>query len=360
MIERWNRVGRGTRVLLLMIVGVVAINVVLRVLDTTVGGGAPGGPTSSSYATGDDGLAAWAMLLDERGIDVTRLREPLDRVELPDGATVVVADPERFSEEEERALAAFVLRGGAVIMSGESAEPIVRALGPELTWSSGGGTDATVLEGGTGAARVLRMAGGGWWTSTGGATVVARVGDEPVVVRSGSIVALADTGPLTNALLDEADNAAFAIGIVGDGPVLFTEAAHGYGRDGFSLGDLPDGWDTLVIGLVLAGVAWVWSMARRFGPPNAEEELPPPPRRAYVDALAASTVRTAASEEAIAPLRAHARRRLAHRAGVDASINDDELRRAAANAGVDATVVDGVLVGGIMELGRAAARLEET
>jgi hypothetical protein len=353
-----------TRAVVVLVAGIIAVNVLLGAADSIVGGGTPGGPVSSSFATGDDGLAAWATLLRERGVDVRRLRTTLDRADLGGVATVVIADPASIDATEVDAARSFAATGGTVVVSGEPSAPLASAFVPGMAWTGDGPTVATVVEGGAGQARAIRLTGSGWWSATGNARVVAADAEQAVVVTApvgtGRVVALADSGPLRNELLDEADDAAFALAIAGDGPVAFAEAAHGYGDDGFGLDDLPGGWAGFVVGLALAGAAWMWSIGRRFGPPNdADDELPPPPRRAYVDALAASTVRAGSSEEAVAPLRAHARRRLARRAGVDAAVSDDELRRAAARAGVDPHIVDAVVGGTIMELGRAAARLEE-
>ena len=45
----------------------------------------------------------------------------------------------------------------------------------------------------------------------------------------GRIALLADTSPLQNRLLGEADNAAFALALSGRGPLTFVESVHGYG-----------------------------------------------------------------------------------------------------------------------------------
>jgi hypothetical protein len=47
-----------------------------------------------------------------------------------------------------------------------------------------------------------------------------------------------------------------------------------------------------LLGLALTALVAVWSAGRRFGPPEDLDTEPPPPRVAYVDALAAALVRT--------------------------------------------------------------------
>ena len=53
---------RGWRVAVGIVVTVVALAFALRVLNSLTGG-TPGGPRSSSYATGQTGLGAYAELL---------------------------------------------------------------------------------------------------------------------------------------------------------------------------------------------------------------------------------------------------------------------------------------------------------
>ena len=64
---------RGWKITLTVFGVIVAINVGSRILNS-VTGGSPGGPTSSSYATGADGLAGYLSLLVAEGHHVDRLR----------------------------------------------------------------------------------------------------------------------------------------------------------------------------------------------------------------------------------------------------------------------------------------------
>jgi hypothetical protein len=90
---------------------------------------------------------------------------------------------------------------------------------------------------------------------------------------------------------------------------------------------------------------WVWSRARRFGPPEEEDVILDPPRRLYVDAVAGALRRTQRPSDALAGLQRDAQHRLdEHGAGgltpddvdaVRAPLSDDQsvlaLGRAAAN-----------------------------
>ena len=165
----------------------------------------------------------------------------------------------------------------------------------------------------------MKTAGDGRWTRAGDAQR-ALAGDEGalLLVRPagrGRVALLADTSPLQNRLLDEADNAALALALGGRGPLTFVESVHGYGPQR-GLAALPARFGWALIGLLLAALVFMAARGRRLGPPERERRELAPPRRAYVDSLAATMARGKAREEAVAPVRAEARRRLARRAGL--------------------------------------------
>jgi hypothetical protein len=190
------------------------------------------------------------------------------------------------------------------------------------------------------------------------------------VAGQGRVIALADPSPLQNRLLDEADNAALGLNLAEAGrAVWFLEGPHGYGQ-GEGLAALPQRWRLTLAGLGLAAAVWLLARSRRLGPPEAESRPLPPPRRAYVDAMAGTLARTKRPFEATAPVRARARRLLAERAGLPPEHdNDDELRQAAAVLGLAPDEIDAVTGGpagagralseeqAILAAGRALARL---
>ena len=147
---------------------------------------------------------------------------------------------------------------------------------------------------------------------------------------------LADSSPLQNRLLGEADNAALALALSGRGPLTFVESVHGYGP-ARGLAALPARFGWALIGLALAALVFMVARGRRLGPPEPERRDLPPPRRAYVDALAATMARGRDREEAVAPVRAEARRRLARRAGLGPQADPDAWRAAARAAGLEPT-----------------------
>ena len=140
----------------------------------------------------------------------------------------------------------------------------------------------------------------------------------------GRIALLADSSPLQNRLLGEADNAALALALSGRGPLTFVESVHGYGP-ARGLAALPARFGWALIGLALAALVFMVARGRRLGPPEPERRDLPPPRRAYVDALAATMARGKEREEAVAPVRAEARRRLARRAGLGPQAGEDDV-----------------------------------
>ena len=144
----------------------------------------------------------------------------------------------------------------------------------------------------------MKTSGDGRWKERGalGSLLLVRPAGR------GRIVLLADSSPLQNRLLGEADNAAFALALSGKGPLTFVESVHGYGPQR-GLAALPARFGWALIGLLLAALVLMVARGRRLGPPERERRELPPPRRAYVDALAATMARGKEREEAVRPVR---------------------------------------------------------
>jgi hypothetical protein len=372
VIDAWRALRPGSRALVGALVVILGLNLLSAGVTTVTGGSGPGGPPSSSYATADDGLAAYAELLARHGHSVERLRVSLDRADLEPGATVVVADPRSgLTGDEASALAAFVRGGGRLVAAGAGAADLLEALpggGPE--WAAAGVRSAGPLVPAPEVAGVatVETAGEGSWSSAGAtlpvlggpAGVLATVAD----VGAGRVVAIADASPLQNRLLDRADNAAFALAVAGAGrPIAFAEAQHGYGRR-TGIGALPSRWRWALAGGFLAALVWMWSRGRRLGPADDVERTGAPPRRAYVDALAAGLARTHQPDVAMAPLQERARRRLAARAGLVSDAGERELREAAARLSLAPAEVEALFRpchsdDDIVAVGRVMARLGE-
>src|SRR5919204_91667 len=128
-------VTRGWKIGLAIVGGLVALNVVLHVVNS-LSGGTPGGPTSSAYATGRDGLAGYDELLRRARHRVRRIRESAPGAKLDPGSTAVLLDPVSFSARDGRALRRFVQRGGRLITGGADAGWLVRVLPDAPEWSA--------------------------------------------------------------------------------------------------------------------------------------------------------------------------------------------------------------------------------
>jgi hypothetical protein len=268
---------------------------------------APQGPVSSSYATNSQGLAAWAELAQRAGHPVIQQREPLDRARLAANSTVVVLDPDAVLHSEGVRLLAFVKSGGSLLIGGSEPQNALTALFPDPpAWSPNASTralplaSAPVLAG----VRKVNSAGAGEWTSperaqgrtllqtdAGGALLLARR------VGRGQLYLLADASPLQNRLLATADNAQLALNLAGAQrrALVFVESVHGYGQSR-GLAALPNRWRLAFALLALAALLWIVSRWRGLGPPERLPVSSPPPRRAYVDALALLLRRTGQGE----------------------------------------------------------------
>jgi hypothetical protein len=351
------------RFLLGLAVVVVGLNVIAIGIDALVP--SPEGPRSSSFATAPAGLAAWAELAERSGREVRVLRARASDASLPDGGTVVLLDPDEFTRGQASALRRFAEHGGRVIAGGLDPDVWLGGLGATPAWAEGGAGPAHVVVPSrvTGAAADIRTAGEGHWRTGRDALPIVGGADGPIVllrrVGAGEIALVADPSPLQNRLLDEGDNAALALALAGDGPLTFLEGPHGYGN-ATGLAALPDRFQWALVLLGLSAIVLIVARWPRLGPPDAEDEPLFPPRRAYVDALAATLARTRDRAAAIEAVRSAGRERLARRAAMPRDANAETWTAAARAAGLtdeearalqDTTDDDGIAAG------RALARL---
>jgi hypothetical protein len=348
-----------------VVAGVVALNVLLVVLDRLTP--RPSGPESSSYATAPGGLAAYADLLRSAGHPVVRLRDVPAEAELDPAATVVVLDPESRSEDDAAALGDFVEAGGRLLAGGAlPAAWLAELVDEEPDWSGAPRRRSVPLAPVPEVAGVatVRAAGPGSWVATGEALPALGDGRGALLavasVGRGRLVLLADASPLQNRLLGEADNAALGLALAGPParPVTFVESVHGYGPAS-GIGAIPDDWLAALGGLVLAALVFMVARGRRLGPPELEGRELPPPRRDYVESLAAVLARTKRPADAAEPVRAEARARIARRSGLGADPNEDELREAGRRLGLGDAELAAVLGrgGDVVSAGRALVRL---
>jgi hypothetical protein len=348
--DRWQKLPVTARVVVAVVGAIVALELGLAALETATGGTGPSGPASSSYATQPAGLAAYAELLAATGHPVRRLRTEV--TELEPTATLVFADAP-VADDEFAAVGRFVENGGRVVLAGAPSIPLAQALvDGAVGWQPSAPTTARPVPPAVSALDVssvgsVRTAGEGGFDGTGAARPVLDAGGTPVAAVAdlghGTVVLLADPSMLQNRFLGQAGNAAFGLAAAGPAarPVVFGEVGHGYGKTtGFDA--LPSHWRWALLGAALATLVWVWSRGRRLGPPDEDDTEPLPRRRAYVDAVAATLLRTGDPAGGIEPVQAAGRDRLARRTGVAAD-DDAQLRAAAIKAGISEQDVDAII-----------------
>jgi hypothetical protein len=352
---------RGWKVGLGIAAAIVGLNVLLAALHSATGG-APGGPASSSYATGSDGDAAYASLLARAGHHVVRERRKPRAAGLRPTDTAIVLDPPFVEPADLAALSAFVAAGGRLI-AGTADGSWLRAPLPHPVWSGKGVSRSTPfaplaeLSG----VKVVESAGQGSWSDTRGALPAAGgAGGTTLAVAAdgaGRLLLLADSSPLQNAYLTTADNARFAVALAGASSrrVVFLETYHGYGS-GSGVAAIPFRWRAALLISIAAALVFMLARGRRFGPPEAEGRELAPPRALFVESLAATLARTRDRREALEPLRRELRQRIAVRAGLGSDVDDDVLRAAAARLGLAPGDFDAAFGNDDIALGRAFAR----
>lgn len=343
----------------------MAINVALGFVHSLTGG-TPGGPPSSSYATGPAGAAAYAELLERSGHSVERLRRAPAEAALDPRETLLLLDPAFVGRGDARALGRFVDDGGRLVVAGSAGEWLDRIVERPPDWSPDELRSPGVLAPVPELAGVRRVETGGRGAWTGGGALPALGSGERALLAvangPGRVVLLADPTPLQNRLLDEADNARLGVALAGAAgrPVRFLESFHGYG-EATGLAAVPARWWAAFGLLLAAAVVLMLARGRRLGPPQAPERDLPPPRRVYVESLGGVLARIRRKEQAVAPVRARAVSLVGYRAGLGASASPDELRAAGERLGLEADELEALFgTGGrtdVVAVGRALTRL---
>jgi hypothetical protein len=358
-------VSRGWKLGLAIAGAALALNLILAGLNSLTGG-TPGGPTSSSYATGSDGAAAYAALLARAGHRVTRLRQVPSAGALEPTETLVLLEPPFVLQEDASALRAFVTAGGRLVVDPGASSWLSKLEPGAPVHADAGVATARPIAPAVEVAGVDRVeaAGEGSWSELHGALpVLGQSGRAFAAVENlgrGRVVLLADDSFLHNGYLSKADNARFALAAAGaaDRPVAFLESYHGYGT-GSGLSAIPDHWVAAIAFAALAVLVFMLARVRRFGPPEPDARELAPPRAEYVEALGATVARTRDRTAALEALRAEVRRRVAVRAGLGAAASDDQIAAAATRLGLPpdeiAILTRPVARGDELQLGRALA-----
>ncbi len=358
---------RRVRTVVVVAVVIIAANLVAQGLDHAVGGNEPGGAAGSSYATAPEGLAGLSTLLVQYGHDVEQQRSAIAHHALPADATAFVLEPTELTTDDDSALLQFVTNGGHLVVGGASPFYLHNLSDEPPAWQASGTTSWTRIDASLGSVREVAAAGVGSWSESGRGQPLVGANNPALLTRDtvgrGEIDFLADPSPLENGYLSQADNAAFALALSGGTgrPVVFPEGTHGYGASR-GLSALPGRWKIALILIGVAALAFVWSRARRFGPPDRTARDLPPARAAYVDALSVSLERAGDRAGALAPAQRWARSRVASRAGLGPDADELELAAAARSFGCSEQEIGALLApvvddASTLALGRAVARV---
>ena len=350
--------------------GLLVVNLVAQGLDRAVGGDQPGGATGSSYATAPDGLAAFSSLLDAlRPQRRAAARLARRSIRPPPDATVFVLEPLALTDDDAATLLQFVTNGGRLVIGGDgallSAQP--RAT-DRRSWQPDGANSWTRIDPLLG--NVARHRGGRARIVVGARQRHAR-SSAPTTSRSsrtnGSATARSSSSPTRRRSRTRSSeppttprSGSRSRAIRADRSSS-PKATHGYGASR-GLAALPNRWKVALMLVAVAALAFVWSRARRFGPPDRAARDLPPARAEYVQALSITLERTHDQAGALLPAQRWARARLATRAGLGAHPNDEELAHAARSFGCTSEETLALLApvsddASILALGRAVARV---
>ena len=100
----------------------LVLNAFVLIVNATFGGGARGGPRSSSFTTGPSGVAAYAALLERSGHQVQRIREAPSGLDLDPDAALLLLEPAQVSDGDVDAIRAFLDQGGRLVAAGADIE----------------------------------------------------------------------------------------------------------------------------------------------------------------------------------------------------------------------------------------------
>ena len=310
--RRWAQLSLATRLAIIGIVGAIGLFAVGKFVGRATEGAPEFGPRGSSRSTAEDGAAALRELLGRYGVDTREQVGEIELGELDPSTTFVMLDPDPVADSTVRALSIFVGRGGRLVTGGFRPDWLKGITDDIPVWdNTAPPVRATVRND---QFRVSSDDSGSWVRPR--LLVVRRV------VGEGEVRAIANTSPLHNSRLDRADNAALGVALVGtDRTAVFAEGVHGFGRRSGAAA-IPSRWKAALVLGSLAVLLTALAMGRRLGPPERIARPLPPPRAAYVDAVAEVLRRSKRPQEALQSMQTTLRSRLAARAGLPPPTSD--------------------------------------
>jgi hypothetical protein len=322
----------GDRKILLIAGGVFVA--MLAVVLLLARGASSDADVPSTYSAASGGCKAAFLLLQESGFSVQTWEHSLGELPTGKGTTLVIAEPEGFPAEGEKdKLATFLHGGGRLIASGRFVGfylPVDDEFASPLAGSSWKHVSALSPSPITRAAPEITLTPRAYWRPGKGAVALYGESDRPVVVEyrvgDGSVLWLAEPGPLTNAGLKEEGNLEFLLSAIGrpeGNNVLWDEYVHGHEQQAASRHSRRIiGWIFLQLAVFAAAILATYS--RRSGPlwtPEIERRLSP---LEFVRTLGVLYERASAGSVAVEIFYRRFRYLLTRRLGlsVNATVND--------------------------------------
>lgn len=280
---------RSLKTFLAIVVSIGILYLILISVESKFGAKEPSGDSGSSFSTVSSGARAWSDLLSLNGYNVKR---DVGRIDLPEintaydyyyedelnlyrnTSTVVILNG-ALPEDEAKEVKEFVEKGGRLItdnpnlldhvldkkhtifLDGTRKLRATNVLGIEgVSTVEGSGIGSMVFNETYDAEYLLVPRNN---ENSSASAALFRVG-------TGDVVALPDTGMVSNSLLGKSDNALFSLKIAGspESTVVFGEGVHGYKEiNGFQ--GLPRNAQAGLVGIFAALTVYVCSIGRRFG-----------------------------------------------------------------------------------------------
>lgn len=351
----WRGVDERLRVVLVIAAVVFVLVVTIAGFDRATRGQESTTTTSrgSARSTASDGAQAFRALLRRYG---TPTRDQAGAIpdDLPADVTLVILDGDLPGDRDVERIRRFVTRGGHVVVAGSAAAEWA-GLDPIPTTR---GDTAVVTERVDGRTYRVRVGDGTRWRRDGdGRLVITRR------LGAGRITLVSTSAPFRNDRLAEADNAAFALAVVGDRTVVFAEGAHGLSADtGFAA--IPWGWKVALFGVPFALLLAAIARGRRIGGAEPSGRAFAPARREAVDVLGGAYARSKQPAAALASVGSRVRRDLCRRLDLPLDAPPEAIRTAARRGGWDDATVEAALVApttrdDVVALGRALARTQK-
>jgi hypothetical protein len=295
----------------------------------------------SSYAAHPDGTRAAFLLLQRLGYPVERSFEPLVSLSrrAPGSTALVIASPSQPpSEQDRRALKAFLEEGGLVLATGADAGAFLPGGLHRAERFSGSTTRPVSLPSplAEGVAEVEMPAAMAKVPLESPFVPVVGTFDDPVVAtaRFGSGVAVwwAATGPLANGGIARAAHLELFLNVLGPPgtrTILWDEFYHGHARSLWSyLAGTP--LPAAMAQIALIGVVALLTFTRRRRPVRSIVAEPRTSPLEFIDTMGGLYERAQAAPAAIGTIRERVRRRLLDTLGLPVSTSDERLASAAA------------------------------